>query len=107
MTDVIFLDVDGVLNAFHANPETARHTGHKEHSFLGYRLWLRPDDGTRLASIAPIVWATTWVTVPELDDVAEAVGLPRGLPRISHVEYASGRGCGKLFGVQEFLKKEF
>jgi hypothetical protein len=78
----LFLDVDGVLNAYDLAgrpPPCAFGDFRKVHA-MGFRLWLSRQMGRRLARLpVDIAWSTTWS--PYVDDViAGAVGLPRGLP---------------------------
>jgi hypothetical protein len=99
---VIFLDIDGVLNAWSANhPQT----GHQVvRDIGGFPLKLRPSDGARLLDYAvPIVWATTWIKWDEFrEQVAEVVGLPAGLSKINRIS-DEWNSCGKLHGVEDYL----
>jgi hypothetical protein len=104
--NVIFLDVDNVLNASASHKDLARRTGHQPFTSFSWRLWLRPSDGITLQSFgAQIVWATTWIEhEDELESLAEQVNLPFGLPRISHIDWNGGwSDCAKLSGVKEWL----
>lgn len=78
----MFLDVDGVLNAFARARRLPAEAFEDFRSVpaLGFELWLSAEMGRRLATLpVDIAWSTTWS--PYVDDViAGAVGLPRGLP---------------------------
>lgn len=94
MNSVVALDVDGVLNPYRAKNPHKHATGYhkievplKDGSTI--KVWVSPQHGERLLALeAQIVWATTWVTEPSLELIAEACGLPVGLPRISGVDHA-------------------
>jgi hypothetical protein len=78
----LFLDVDGVLNAYALARRGSRNAfgDFRAVQAMGFALWLSEEMGRRLAALpVDIAWSTTWS--PYVDDViVEEVGLPRGLP---------------------------
>jgi hypothetical protein len=80
----LLIDVDGVLNPLAQAPGHVP-AGYVPHDVDGLRVLLSTDHGIWLSDLASsydLVWATSW----EHDAdrlIAEAVGLPRGLPVIS------------------------
>ena len=111
----LFLDVDGVLNAerrFVRQPKSARVTGWSDWEMSGVcalgRSWpvaTSKQMGRALLDLpVNLVWATSWVEHPEqLEDIADLVGLPRGLPRLASYDGGDRRNCGKRYAVEEFL----
>jgi hypothetical protein len=95
----LFLDVDGVLNAFELDPgsdvdafdDFAAHE--VEFEFEGGRprtfvVCLSPAMGARIAQLAAdIQWATTWKDRAD-SAIAPLCGLPRGLPVLSPLDEA-------------------
>lgn len=85
MTDqLVFLDVDGVLNAGQRHPEggwgmTDVHVGHER-----YTIRYNPNHGAQLLALAEetgaqLVWATTWQDLAN-EFISPLVGLPTNLP---------------------------
>jgi hypothetical protein len=93
----LFLDVDGVLNAFEFDPSSnsdgfddfATHEVEFEFEAGRARLFfvrLSPTMGARLARLdADIQWATTWEQRAD-SAIAPLCGLPRGLPVLSPID---------------------
>jgi hypothetical protein len=90
---LLLLDVDGPLNPHAANrtrrppgyttyrrTKTGWHTGREARRYKGLRVWLHPDHGDQLLTLAAetsleLVWATTWQHEAN-DRIAPAIGLP-------------------------------
>ncbi len=104
----LFLDVDGVLNAYDLPRRAPRgaFADFRPVVTRGFRLWLSREMGRQLCALpVEIAWSTTWsLHVDEL--IAGEVGLPTGLPVAAappaHVETRRFTNW-KLQGVQDFL----
>ncbi|MFE3830466.1 hypothetical protein [Streptomyces sp. NPDC059092] len=107
MGPLLFLDVDGPLNPWKAQPERrpagyethrmkppslARHYPGKPWAYVKpLRVWLNPQHGAALASLGfSVVWATTWMGEAR-DFIAPAVGLP-DLPFVDFGDRLAGEG---------------
>jgi len=88
---ILFLDVDGPLNPYAANP-TKRPEGYETHRFFagtrdwgkrGLRVWLSPEHGKHLLALSfDLVWGTTWE-----DKANEYIGPAIGLPELPFVHF--------------------
>ena len=106
---LLFLDVDGPLNPYAANP-TKRPEGYETFRFFagtwqwgkrGLRVWLNPEHGKHLLALPfDLVWGTTWESQAN-EYIGPAIGLPE-LPVVHFpltegtkipalVRYADGR----------------
>lgn len=115
----IFLDVDGVLNAVWrsvSQPKSYRVTGwkdweqtkisvQKDSMKISYPFAVSHEMAKAIMALdVDIVWATTWITQIELEDIANFVGLPNNLPRISSCVRSDTESCGKLEGVASYVE---
>lgn len=91
---LLLLDVDGPLNPYAAKrtrrpsgyqtyrrTKTGWHTGRDARRYRGLRVWLNPDHGAQLLTLAAetsltLVWATTWQHEAN-DRIGPAIGLPK------------------------------
>ncbi|WP_225096468.1 hypothetical protein [Streptomyces sp. CoH27] len=88
---LLFLDVDGPLNPYAAQPErrpegcTTIRVPFAARRPL--RVWLNPDHGPALLGLGyELVWATTWMAEANIW-IAPVVGLPTDLP---YVDFGAG-----------------
>jgi hypothetical protein len=98
----LVIDVDGVLNPYHAPPGVVP-PGFTEHTIKGYRVLLRPQDGPALAAFADrfeLVWATTWE-----DDANRLLAPILGMPKLPvvHFEDPTWRTDWKIPAVAAFV----
>lgn len=108
---LLFLDVDGPLNPFHA-PNGNRPAGYTTHrlrpdgwgdALKPLRVWLRPDHGESLLALPyTLVWATTWE-----HDANTMIGPVVGLPELPVVELPHWSGtedglCFKTAALVEY-----
>ncbi|MER6380309.1 hypothetical protein [Streptomyces sp. NPDC001250] len=97
---LLFLDVDGPLNPYAAQPEhrpegytTLRVPLDSRHSL---RVWLNPEHGPALLRLGyELVWATSWMEEANVW-IAPVVGLPTDLP---YVDFGSGLFAFRADGV--------
>ncbi|MEU7530694.1 HAD domain-containing protein [Saccharothrix sp. NPDC042600] len=106
---LLMLDVDGPLNPYAAKPSkrpagyrTFRytrsggwHTGRDARRYRGLRVWLNPEHGPALLTLAAetgleLVWATTWMGLAN-ELVSPAIGLPE-LPVVEFPDYDPEHG---------------
>lgn len=88
---ILFLDVDGPLNPYGANP-SRRPEGYVTHRMFadtgnwgkrGLRVWLNPGHGERLLALPfSLVWATTWEGLAN-----KHIGPNIGLPELPFVHF--------------------
>jgi hypothetical protein len=94
---MLLIDVDGPLNPY-AAPATRRPAGYGTHrmSPSGWtggrplRVWLNPEHGAELLSLADsyeLVWATTWKA-----EANEWIGPPLGLPELPFINWPQMHG---------------
>lgn len=110
----LYLDVDGVLNAFlhgqrHLHPEfrdaEPAWPDYTHVSRLGYRLTVSQQMADTLSALVDrhdieVVWATTWCG----HDPSKLIGGIFGWPEFRELPYQGGwghKGCGKLGVVRE------
>jgi hypothetical protein len=112
----LFLDVDGVLNAFQFDPNLATFTDFEDHEVTvdkgnGFRmifdLCLSRSMGRRIATLpAEIVWVTTWEHNADLK-IAHLLDLPRGLMVLDMPDGAAELGAAwKLDVVSRVVTAE-
>lgn len=114
MKPVIYLDVDGVLNAIPFNVNKLRKAGWSdwqkskvpspiEGDDRVFPFWTSKEMGAALLSLdCDIEWLTTWGDEADTH-VADLVGLPRGLPVTSTIDtYREARPSSGLFVVNSF-----
>lgn len=89
---LLLIDVDGVLNPTGLQPPDHVPTGFEAHRIDGLRVLLARQHGvwlTELAAGFDLVWATSWEHNADRQ-IADLVGMPRGLPAITFDHAASG-----------------
>ena len=107
MKPLLFLDVDGVLNAFEMRNPDRRvvFPDFRKVSEQGYTLWLSKQMGQRLAVLpVEIVWVTTWSD--HVDRIAEHVGLPTGLRTLGLPRNAALDQSWKFKLVRRFVEQD-
>ena len=107
----LFLDVDGVLNP--VSPGSDGDWVVREDIGL-YGVWTSATLGRWLNDLiendVQIVWATTWIFLPDdLDALAASLGLHADLPRIDDIDWdaddLSFAESGKRPGIKRFLAR--
>lgn len=117
MKPLLFVDVDGVLNPYAANP-LRRPIGYATHrmnpldqhgatwvSQYGkpLRVWLNPSHGSYLLALPyELVWATTWAAEANIW-IAPHVGLPE-LPVVDWPEVHAVRDDGTYFKTHDLVR---
>lgn len=87
---LLFLDVDGPLNPWAAQPER-RPAGYTTirvslHPGRALRVWLNPEHGAALLTLGfDLCWATTW-----MDAANRWIGPVIGLPELPYVDFGAG-----------------
>lgn len=97
---LLLIDIDGVLNPLNRGTKPK---GFEPHTFLGFEVWLWPEHGVWLRSLAnwfDLVWATTWEHHAHL--IGAVLDLPQDLPVI---EFDRNRKepTWKLHDVRRFV----
>jgi hypothetical protein len=96
---LLFLDVDGPLNPYAAQPER-RPEGYTTIRVAltpgrPLRVWLHPDHGRRLLDLGyELCWATTW-----MDAANRWIAPVIGLPELPYVDFAGGLFAERPDGV--------
>lgn len=111
----LFLDVDGVLNAFDLDTSLGGFDDFVGHEIVvdngtGFRMFLEVllslEMGRRISALpVEIIWLTTWGHDADLE-IAPRCGLPGGLPVITTPSEATGNGSWKVGAVMEVLDRQ-
>jgi len=107
----LFLDIDGVINSTWRsvrNDRAYQLTGFADYQTCqagGFTIAYSPSVVERILSLdANVVWATTWITVPEaLEELIAELGITDDLPRLTKVKPRSATACGKAEGIKRWL----